>query len=429
MTVNKTISSVSALIALSAATASAEIRAAPFSNVGLDITVDMTNDHYDAYLDLNGDSNDDFDVWRNVGYDILEGDFDNEVVVDDLVSWKAKRFAWGADIGSSETTYTRGDLTNWIGMGRSYAGVKLVAEGTTNWGWIEFTFPDSSTGMVVRGAWETVPGKSITAGAWPGTVIPSNGSYAGGNTVTVTNSNFGAITNVTVGGVAATIQGSGTNWAKITTPATGSAGVKDIVIQTDNGDLLLAGAYTVLSAGSTGLRCMWTDFNGDGISDMALFGPPTGDWYIRTVAGTALAWQQKWGYLGAWPVPGDYDGDGVSDLAVYDPAAGRWYISTLAGKVLAWQLNWGYPGTVGVPGDYDGDGICDLAVYDNKTGNWYIRTVAGKILAWGLNWGYPGTIAVPGDYDGDGICDLAVYDNKTGNWYIRTVAGKVLAWG
>ena len=37
----------------------------------------------------------------------------------------------------------------------------------------------------------------------------SNGPYAGGNTVTITNGTFGAITNVTVGGVAATIQFSG----------------------------------------------------------------------------------------------------------------------------------------------------------------------------------------------------------------------------
>ena len=43
-------------------------------------------------------------------------------------------------------------------------------------------------------------------------------------------------------------------------------------------------------------------------------------------------------------MPGDYDGDGVSDLAVYDPATGRWYIRTLAGKVLAWGSYWGAPG-------------------------------------------------------------------------------------
>ena len=74
----------------------------------------------------------------------------------------------------------------------------------------------------------------------------AQGPFAGGNTVTITNGNFGAITNVLVDGVAATITGSGLNWVSITLPATGSAGAKGIVIQTsDNGDILLAGAYTV----------------------------------------------------------------------------------------------------------------------------------------------------------------------------------------
>ncbi|MBU1910719.1 MAG: choice-of-anchor D domain-containing protein, partial [Verrucomicrobia bacterium] len=76
------------------------------------------------------------------------------------------------------------------------------------------------------------------------------GPYAGGNMITITNGDFGTITNVTVGGVNATIQGSGASWVTITLPAAGSAGVKDIVIQTsDNGDITLAGAYTYNAAG------------------------------------------------------------------------------------------------------------------------------------------------------------------------------------
>ena len=78
----------------------------------------------------------------------------------------------------------------------------------------------------------------------------SNGPFAGGNTITITNGHLGAITNVLVGGIKAAIQNSGANWVTITIPATGSAGVKDIVIQTsDNGDITLAGAYTVHPAG------------------------------------------------------------------------------------------------------------------------------------------------------------------------------------
>ena len=35
---------------------------------------------------------------------------------------------------------------------------------------------------------------------------------------------------------------------------------------------------------------------------------------------------QNWGWSAAKPVPGDYDKDGITDLAVYDPATGTWYV-------------------------------------------------------------------------------------------------------
>ena len=78
------------------------------------------------------------------------------------------------------------------------------------------------------------------------------GPYAGGNTITITNGHFGTITNVLVGGVAASVQASGSDWVTIVVPATGSAGVKDVVIQTDGGDITLAGAYMVNPAGLIG---------------------------------------------------------------------------------------------------------------------------------------------------------------------------------
>ena len=48
-------------------------------------------------------------------------------------------------------------------------------------------------------------------------------------------------------------------------------------------------------------------------------------------------------------VPGDYDGDGDTDVAIYRPGEGRWYIA--ATDPVTWG---GAPGDVPVPGDYDG---------------------------------------------------------------------------
>lgn len=82
----------------------------------------------------------------------------------------------------------------------------------------------------------------------------SSGPVSGSNSVTITTTNdvFGSgsdITNVTVGGVAATITGQSATSVTITLPP-GSAGVQDIVIvSTSAGSITLPGAYTYNPAG------------------------------------------------------------------------------------------------------------------------------------------------------------------------------------
>ena len=174
---------------------------------------------------------------------------------------------------------------------------------------------------------------------------------------------------------------------------------------------------------------LWTDYNGDQISDMAVYKTTNGNWYIRTVSGDVLCWGTNFGNAQMVPVPGDYDGDGAADLAVYDETRGNWYVRKLSGELLMWKTNWGFAGTVPVPGDYDGDGTTDLAVYDEARGNWYVRTLQGDILVMGTNWGFRGAVAVPGDYNGDGSSDMAVYDQARGNWHVRTIQGEVLTSG
>ena len=70
---------------------------------------------------------------------------------------------------------------------------------------------------------------------------------------------------------------------------------------------------------------------------------------------------------------------------------------------------WGQAGDVPVPGDYDGNGTTDLAVFRN--GEWYVKGQALQI------WGQAGDVPVPGDYDGNGTTDIAVFRN--GVWYVK----------
>jgi hypothetical protein len=55
-----------------------------------------------------------------------------------------------------------------------------------------------------------------------------------------------------------------------------------------------------------------------------------------------------WGVEGDIPVPGDYDDDGITDLAVWRPSEGNWYIirSSLPGE--AREVKWGTEGDISV---------------------------------------------------------------------------------
>ena len=160
------------------------------------------------------------------------------------------------------------------------------------------------------------------------------------------------------------------------------------------------------------------DFDGDGKTDLSVFRPAEGNWYMnRSTDGFSAV---QFGVSSDIIVPGNYDSDNKTDIAVFRPATGTWYLLRSAGGFAA--IQWGQSGDIPQPGNYDSDPEDELMVFRPSNATWYSININGSGFS-AIQFGQNGDVPVSGDYNGDGAEDVAVFRPSTATWYLRNSNG------
>lgn len=119
-----------------------------------------------------------------------------------------------------------------------------------------------------------------------------------------------------------------------------------------------------------------SDFDGDGITDTAVFRPNLGQWFVLRSTDNSLL-SATFGQNGDVPIDGDFDGDGRSDLAVFRPSNGLWSFQRSSDNTN-FSATFGNSTDKPLSADLDKDGKSDIAVFRPSTGEWLSLTSASN---------------------------------------------------
>jgi hypothetical protein len=175
------------------------------------------------------------------------------------------------------------------------------------------------------------------------------------------------------------------------------------------------------------------DWDGDGITDIGVFRPSTGRWYLD------LSGDQQWSGCGAdgcfyygttadTAVAGDWNNDGFSEIGVFRPSTGWWYLdfngdNEWSGCTFDKCIYFGTANDKPVAGDWNNSGYSKIGVFRPSTGMWYLDLNGNgqwdgcgtdRCIYFGMN----GDLPVVGDWNGDGSYEVGTFRPTTGYWYL-----------
>ena len=157
----------------------------------------------------------------------------------------------------------------------------------------------------------------------------------------------------------------------------------------------------------------WTS---GGYDRVGVFHPSTGYWFLdkNSDGDFTRCRKDQCAYLSVYmtgdlPVVGDWKGAGDSQLGLFRPSTGEWFLDYNGNK--SWNgcskercMSFGAPGDQPATGDWNGSGTSKIGVFRPSTSVWYLDYNGNGIWdgcgidVCAVNFGAPGDIAVVGKW-------------------------------
>jgi hypothetical protein len=124
------------------------------------------------------------------------------------------------------------------------------------------------------------------------------------------------------------------------------------------------------------------DWNNDGVTDIGVFRPSTREWLLDLNSnhlwdGKKVDGRYTFGAKSDLPVTGDWNNDGVTDIGVFRPSTGEWLLDLNGNhlwdkKNIDGRYQFGQDGDLPATGDWNNDGVAEIGVFRPSTGQWLL---------------------------------------------------------